>query len=428
MSSANNDNSDDFHSRIAALPRDCISCDACDTPSPSVQCERCQMTFYCNDDCRKRHAVEHRPDCHDMKEHDKQREAQTPSKEELLSAAAVDAINSDCGICLEEQMEQPVTLDCRHAFCSTCLVAWQRHTRNTPPDEYQIYDRGTRPTHVCPTCRSDSDGTVETDLMLRAQALASRAALLRHDPDAERVLLLKSLDVLNMLLEVDLPHILAYTTKVKVLGMLGEHQQVIDTINEIVIINNERLEKLQVLAGMERQIDQALAQSRMEEVERLQEDYVNYATENNCIATRIPQEDVAELWIKQAESYMELKEWDTATNIFLTKTPLTTAHDAMSPPRTRRCIMGRARCAYEMKKYENAIAASDWAIEMNRGFPGVYKYKALALKELGNLDAAIATMNRAVLYETPWDDGNRKIALAMYDELLAEKKHKKEDS
>jgi hypothetical protein len=50
----------------------------------------------------------------------------------------------------------------------------------------------------------------------------------------------------------------------------------------------------------------------------------------------------------------------------------------------------------------------------------VYKYKALAQKAPGDLDAAIATVNRAVLYETPWDDNNRRIALAMYDELLAE--------
>jgi tetratricopeptide (TPR) repeat protein len=90
--------------------------------------------------------------------------------------------------------------------------------------------------------------------------------------------------------------------------------------------------------------------------------------------------------------------------------------------------MGLARCAYEMKCYEKAIAASDWAIEMNRGFPGVHKYKALAEKARGDLDAAIATMNRAVLYETPWDDDNRRRALVMYDELIVESKQKKEES
>lgn len=63
-----------------------------------------KMVFNCNDTCRIRHSVEHRPDCHDIKAHVKHIEAETPSKEELLSAASEDAINSDCGICLEEQM------------------------------------------------------------------------------------------------------------------------------------------------------------------------------------------------------------------------------------------------------------------------------------------------------------------------------------
>jgi tetratricopeptide (TPR) repeat protein len=208
--------------------------------------------------------------------------------------------------------------------------------------------------------------------MLRAGALASRAELLRHDPDAKRIILVKSLDILNKLLEVDVPHLQAYTTKVEVLGMLGEYQQEIDTIEEIVAINNERLEKCKFLADLDGQIGEAIEQSRLEEVERLQEEYVNYAEENQIISVmRMPQDDVVELWIKQAEAYMELKEWEKAKEIILTRTPLTTSSDAMSPPRTLRCVMGLARCDYEMKRYEDAIEGSDWAIAMNRGFLGV---------------------------------------------------------
>jgi len=48
--------------------------------------------------------------------------------------------------------------------------------------------------------------------------------------------------------------------------------------------------------------------------------------------------------------------------------------------------------------------AGEAAVQMNRYFPGVHKYIALAQqKESGDLDAAIATMNRAVLYEAPGD-------------------------
>ena len=77
---------------------------------------------------------------------------------------------------------------------------------DTPTEEYEYLSHDHR-THVCPVCRPDTDGTVEADLMLRAGALASWAKLFRHDPDAKRIILVKSLDILNKLLEVDVPHL-----------------------------------------------------------------------------------------------------------------------------------------------------------------------------------------------------------------------------
>jgi hypothetical protein len=45
---------------------------------------------------------------------------------------------------------------------------------------------------------------------------------------------------------------------------------------------------------------------------------------------------------------------------------------------------------------------------------------ALSQKASGKLEAAIKTMGRAVNYETPWDEANRKIVIKMYEELLKE--------
>jgi tetratricopeptide (TPR) repeat protein len=80
-----------------------------------------------------------------------------------------------------------------------------------------------------------------------------------------------------------------------------------------------------------------------------------------------------------------------------------------------------SRCFYETSVYDKSIAAASAAIEMNPHFPGVYKFKALSQRAIGELDEAITTMTRAVLYETPWDDDNRAVALKLYDELVAEK-------
>ena len=80
-------------------------------------------------------------------------------------------------------------------------------------------------------------------------------------------------------------------------------------------------------------------------------------------------------------------------------------------------FMGMSRCMYHLKNYEFAIQLGEAAIEMNRHFPQVHKYVALSQKASGDIEGAIRTMARAVNYETPWDEANRKVVLAMYEEM-----------
>ena len=111
----------------------------------------------------------------------------------------------------------------------------------------------------------------------------------------------------------------------------------------------------------------------------------------------------------------------------MTKIPVLHEYGSGTPVQVHWSVTGLVRrCTYETKVYNKVIAFSEWAIEMNWSFPGVYKYKALAEKATGNVDAAITTMNRAVLYETPWDSDNRLKALKLYDELLEEKQKQQE--
>lgn len=86
----------------------------------------------------------------------------------------------------------------------------------------------------------------------------------------------------------------------------------------------------------------------------------------------------------------------------------------------RRNLKGLTKCNYELGQYDSCIGASEALLKMNRQFPGVRKYMALALKAQGKLDEAIRTMQRAVLYETPFNDENKDLVWKLYKELCAE--------
>jgi len=72
------------------------------------------------------------------------------------------------------------------------------------------------------------------------------------------------------------------------------------------------------------------------------------------------------------------------------------------------CWSELCRCYYELGDYDRSIIAGLRALKLNRHYAGAHKYVALAHSAKGNLKEAERTMNRAVLYETPWDEDNRQ--------------------
>lgn len=125
-----------------------------------------------------------------------------------------------------------------------------------------------------------------------------------------------------------------------------------------------------------------------------------------------------DLKLLQAEAYQDMKEWEEAMRIY--GSILEVDDMVGSPIQYRQVFIGMSRSLYETSVYEKSIAAASAAIEMNPHFPGVYKFKALSQRAMGELDEAVQTMTRAVLYETPWDDDNKAEALKLYDELANE--------
>jgi tetratricopeptide (TPR) repeat protein len=126
-----------------------------------------------------------------------------------------------------------------------------------------------------------------------------------------------------------------------------------------------------------------------------------------------------DLKLLQAEAHQDMQHWEEAIKIYGSVLEV----DGMvgSPVQYRKAFMGMSRCFFETSVYDKSIAAASAAIEMNPHFPGVYKFKALSQRASGELDEAVKTMTRAVLYETPWDDDNKAKVLELYDELFTEK-------
>ena len=111
--------------------------------------------------------------------------------------------------------------------------------------------------------------------------------------------------------------------------------------------------------------------------------------------------------VRQAEYiFQDEGNWEMAADVYKRLLMSEETFFASAPPLQRRVFMGLCRCFYEMEEYDKAIHSGMAAIEMNRHFPQVHKYVALAQKAIGDSDAARVSMTRAVLYESPWDERN----------------------
>ena len=78
--------------------------------------------------------------------------------------------------------------------------------------------------------------------------------------------------------------------------------------------------------------------------------------------------------------------------------------DMATPSQWRQMFMGLSRCSFELGMYDKCISAGSGAVEMNRHFPQVHRYIALAHAAKGDHDEALKTMKQAILYEAPWCD------------------------
>lgn len=403
---------------VTAVSRECIECDTCKTANPSKWCSKCHTAFYCSQGCQRANWVEHKPYCIDIK-------TMRENCKQFSQGVAVDGSHEatpegPCAICLSDAIDNPVVLPaCKHAFCFACLQRWQREPLQSEYSPGRARGEASR----CPLCRIETE-SVEKAATNRASLYASRAGASSIGEEEKRLAADKALKELAIVLENDPANPQALFTKVEIYLILCDGGLAADTCRFLLSAFEDGLSEGAEIERDLEDLEAATREGRHDEAEVM----VERVQARMATAKRRPSKSVVwdvklqlgaaqemeEKWSEALETYRE-----NAGTMFVDNTSAT-------PVQHRKVVMGMSRCYYALGQYEMAITVGQAAIEMNRHFPEVHRPVALAQKDSGDLEGAIVTMKRAMIYETPWDGQNRKKAMCLLKELIQERKKKDE--
>eukprot|EP00934_Nitzschia_sp_Nitz4_P004234 Nitzschia sp. Nitz4//scaffold100_size80364//67585//68541//NITZ4_005349-RA/size80364-processed-gene-0.37-mRNA-1//1//CDS//3329532109//4224//frame0 len=308
-------------------------------------------------------------------------------------------------------------------------MAWQREARRAQCTEGEM-------SFVCPYCRTpltSDEGDAEPSLWDHLFDLARDSS--SNPPEVNERLLAQ----FEVLLENPSSAMLdTYMFKANVLIALGKGTEAVETLDDMLAEYGRRrdLEEMLPMLHLIIQAEQASAQGDSHVLEnakrRLQAAYEEMSGRRRQI---LNWKDMADMVVLKGEAYVASQEWGKALHEYseLNSTlhgipPVSFMHrviatrkEEIPTPLVQKVITGIARCLYHLGEYNRAIEMSQMLMIAYRHCPNVHKYKALSEKAQGNLDAAVQTMNQAVLYEAPWDDQHMKEVQTLYYELLAER-------
>jgi tetratricopeptide (TPR) repeat protein len=394
--------------------REYIECDSpvCSNLNPSKRCSRCHLAYYCSATCQRAHFPEHRNECHDI---NKMRELQSgiiqTKKDDVPDATTVDdneKKNDQCFICLDEPIQDKYNLpQCGHSFCFGCLQKWQEHIKKS---------LSRSPKLTCPACRADMPD-IEKAMNETAMLYAERARGKSLSDDEKRKyheMALAELKKVDESIDID-SRVQALATKTDVLMKLNRPADALKALEEMEQVHEDGMKNYPEIKRLIDLMDAAENEGRHEDSDVIIEQ-LEALKDKNVNTKRLEVHSLYELYLSMGEAKEAMEDWEGARDIYKYKlfgmTP-----ERGTPPQERRMYMGVSRCLYHLGKYEFAIELGGAAIMMNRHFPQVHKYVALSQKALGNNEDAVRTMAKAVNYETPWDEVNKKIVLEMYDEM-----------
>jgi tetratricopeptide (TPR) repeat protein len=424
-----------------------IECDGCGQRDPAHKCSRCKCAFYCSVDCQRQHwNKEHKKTCVPI---EKIVQA-IPEVEDSL----VTPLNSECGICLEEPIKQPVVLpDCRHAFCFSCLSNWQGDCNDAKPQNlmWEMLGRTENITKFCPFCRKEIGKSVTRDVLIKAHIYQAQARRLAQSTrESERMeLLQKAVSECDKVLEVDPNDLDALKLKVGALVQFNPTETVAVAKRSLCVhaVGNEKLRRLK---------------------EQLEEFFVLDASGNEAGANKLYDEittqyNVASPWprilgsrpdaafpfrVLLSNAYEDLnqipdayREYKAMMNWYQDDEEKTGKVESNpdSIRFIRDVLMGCSRCMLALGNFDEALNAGEDVLRMGRHSAGAHMLVAKAQRALARpppitthslagrtnkltstMADAVETMYRGVVYETPWDENNQRVNREFLQELLHE--------
>ena len=409
-----------------------IECDACGKNNPPLRCSRCKLTFYCSATCQQTHWSEHKPDCRSVKYMRNLCEglggAIIPSKQQEGGddgAELAAAVNSECGICLQEEMKDPVVLEkCHHAFCFLCLKEWQTYSkRNAQPS---------LDSSSCPNCRQQITVNLVEECTEKAKLYAARGGE-KSLPQEERSkcydLALQQLDKILSGGKND-RDLASMSLKAQILThrnpkeavelykvLLARDEESASNITKLNVL----LDRVQIAMNAE---DDDAAERHMDEVEAFQQS-LGFVSRIGDPADPVRLVDVK---LMLAEAHEASGQWQEALDVYIMLLNQFETPDMASPRQNRSVFSGISRCMYEMKEFEKAVQAGEAAWSMNRHFPGVHQLLARPQQAMGMIQLAVASMSRGVLYEDPWDDLTQVENIEFLQKLQREELHPGDDA
>jgi tetratricopeptide (TPR) repeat protein len=351
----------------------------------------------------------------------------------LETDSTLEPMNTACGICLEEPIQNAVVLSqCRHAFCFSCLKEWQS------------YDKGGTDNKWCPFCRGSIEKSVAEEAWEKARMLVTRALRLQENDAKRRELCELAVAELDKLLEGEKneTHLLYY--KGDVLRNVRPDEAIV-LLNRVLELSKERDE----ITALQMEANEAFKAGDLFTTERIMEEVTSRYGEVHEWPTRFGEGPyrLFPVRIALAESLEAAGRWEEAEDEYramfeaLAPDPRYMNDDLISDLHSIK--MGLCRCLYQSNRFEGAINVGRDVINMGRAWPGAHKLVAQAqlghARKLGckmsftrpncsgmntslktTIEDAILTMRRALVYEAPWDEANKQLNENYLMELVRE--------
>lgn len=403
--------------------RSCLECDGpgCCARDPAMRCSSCKCFYYCGKECQKKHWKSHKQYCLAIKDkiiahanaannrqpyspHDQQ-PRQPPSE--------VKAINTECPICLEDPVVNPIILEgCHHAFCFACLDRYQSTHRSADASSNLqqmlrggVQGQGPLPQKQCPMCRAESEDVRETILNtvhwygaqscapnigrgqaqeLRAKALAEADRLLAIGEDMEdkmtRIYVKTVLAALSMKLQM-------LTLAVEECPPGERPQNTLDALREAA-------------DSMSRYLGQAFS-----------------FAQQNPGRDLFPKDESVPFYLEVAKAFGAHGSFQAACVTFENLFKLVVGVRGASYYNLRRIGVEAPKAYFMAGNYDRAIDVAKKIAEerdLTDG-AGFHKYLVLSLLKKDKREEARKYLERAIFCEASWDEEHHKDLLIWYN-------------